>query len=145
MGVLPNSIDANSIANKRFIVRRGKLVALPLSFPSFFTSSFLSPMGKIRLLFEPFIPRGKEDANETVSSFIKRRLGQKLWIMLPIHLFLVYTHPNQKLFILVVPFRSWRNSKKYRSIFLGMFRKKYSQAATQNQTNFLYPRDAPTN
>ena len=49
----------------------------PLSFPSFFTSSFLSPMGKIRLLFEPFIPRGKEDANETVSSFIKRRLGQE--------------------------------------------------------------------
>ena len=71
---------------------------------------------------------------------------RKLWIMLPIHLFLVYTHPNQKLFILVVPFRSWRNSKKkYRSIFRYVQKKKYMQAATQNQTNFLYLRDAPTN
>ena len=125
MGVLPNSIDANSIANKRFIVRRGKLVALPLSFPSFFTSSFLSPMGKIRLLFEPFIPRGKEDANETVSSFIKRRLGQEA-LDYAANPFIsgVYASKPETLHLgSAFPFLE-ELEKKYRSIFLGMFRKK---------------------
>ena len=40
MGVMDHAIDADSITNKRFIVRSGKLVALPLNLPSFFLSSF---------------------------------------------------------------------------------------------------------
>ena len=77
MGVMDHAIDADSITNKRFIVRKGKLVALPLNLPSFFLSSFLSPLGKLRLLLEPFISKGNQDAKESVASFINRRLGKE--------------------------------------------------------------------
>ncbi len=77
MGVMDHAIDADSITNKRFIVRNGKLVALPLNLPSFFLSSFLSPLGKLRLLLEPFISKGNQNAKESVASFISRRLGKE--------------------------------------------------------------------
>jgi len=77
MGVIDHAIDADSITNKRFIVRNGKLVALPLGIPSFFISSFLSPWGKLRLLLEPLISKGNQDAKESVASFISRRLGKE--------------------------------------------------------------------
>jgi protoporphyrinogen/coproporphyrinogen III oxidase len=76
-GILEHAIDANQEANKRFIVRKGKLVALPNSFASFVSSSFLSPLGKLRLLLEPFLPRGKNRENESVASFVSRRLGRE--------------------------------------------------------------------
>jgi oxygen-dependent protoporphyrinogen oxidase len=76
LGVLELAIDANPEANLRFIVRGGKLISLPHGPASFLSSSFLSPMGKIRLLLEPLISKGK-NRDETVAEFISRRLGQE--------------------------------------------------------------------
>ena len=59
------------------IVRDGKIIDLPHSFPSFITSPFLSIKGKLRLLLEPFISRAKNSEQETVASFISRRLGKE--------------------------------------------------------------------
>ena len=75
-GLLDRAMDANLSANNRFIVRQGKLVTLPHSLPSFFTSPFLSLLGKLRLLGEPFIPSGK-NRDESVADFIVRRLGKE--------------------------------------------------------------------
>jgi oxygen-dependent protoporphyrinogen oxidase len=77
MGALTHALDANPKANKRFIVRNQKLVALPLNFKSFFSSPFLSPKGKLRMLLEPFLPKGNLDRLESVADFISRRLGQE--------------------------------------------------------------------
>ena len=76
LGALKLAIDANPEANLRFIVRGGKLISLPHSPASFLSSSFLSPLGKIRLLLEPLISKGK-NCDETVAEFISRRLGQE--------------------------------------------------------------------
>jgi len=76
IGILEQALDANPESNLRFIVRGGKLVALPKSLGSFLSSSFLSPIGKARLLLEPFIPRGK-NKEESVADFISRRLGKE--------------------------------------------------------------------
>lgn len=76
-GILKHAIDANQQANKRFIVRDETLVALPQGFTSFLTSKFLSPKGKLRLLLEPFLPRGTHDPDESVASFVSRRLGKE--------------------------------------------------------------------
>ena len=75
MGALTHALDANPKANKRFIVRNQKLVALPLNFKSFLSSPFLSPKGKLRILMEPFLPKGNANGLESVASFISRRLG----------------------------------------------------------------------
>jgi oxygen-dependent protoporphyrinogen oxidase len=75
--ILDHAIDANPEASKRFIVRNGDLMALPTGFTSFFSSKFLSARGKLRLLIEPFLPRGKDVASESVASFVARRLGNE--------------------------------------------------------------------
>ena len=76
LGILGRAIEANPDANLRFIVKNGKLVSLPHGLSSFLTSSFLSPFGKLRLLCEPFIPKGQK-MDETVADFISRRLGKE--------------------------------------------------------------------
>ena len=76
LGALEQVIDANPEANLRFIVRGGQLISLPHGPASFLSSSFLSPLGKIRLLLEPLISKGK-NSDETVADFISRRLGQE--------------------------------------------------------------------
>ena len=77
LDILDHAIDANVIAKKRFIVRAGKLVALPLNFPTFLSSRFLSPTGKLRILLEPFIRKSKS-SSESVAQFIERRLGREV-------------------------------------------------------------------
>ncbi len=76
LGILEQAIDANEEANLRFIVRGGQLISLPHSPASFLSSSFLSPLGKIRLLLEPLISKGK-NRDENVAEFISRRLGKE--------------------------------------------------------------------
>jgi len=61
----------------RYIVHDGRLVAVPTKLGQMVTSPLWSTRGKLRLLAEPFIPRGG-DERETVSEFIKRRLGSEL-------------------------------------------------------------------
>jgi oxygen-dependent protoporphyrinogen oxidase len=63
LSMLDRSIDANPEASLRFIIRSGKVVSLPHSLGSFFSSPFLSPLGKLRLLLEPFIPKVKKRMN----------------------------------------------------------------------------------
>ena len=58
-GLLDRAMDANPSANHRFIVRQGKLVALPHSLSSFLICPFLSLAGKLRLLGERHADRGQ--------------------------------------------------------------------------------------
>ena len=77
-GILDHAIDANPEAVKRFVVRKGKLVAMPHGLLSFLGSRFLSIPGKLRLLLEPFLPRGKANHEESVASFVSRRMGREV-------------------------------------------------------------------
>lgn len=69
------SRSASSEAN-RYLLRNGKLMPVPMKMHQLFTSPFWSLPGKLRLLAEPFIPKGDSD-NETVSQFVRRRLGNE--------------------------------------------------------------------
>ena len=75
--ILEQAIDADHNCSKRFIVRNSKIIALPTGFFSFLNSPFLSFQGKLRLLIEPFI-RPKNFKDETMASFIERRLGKEV-------------------------------------------------------------------
>ena len=77
--ILEHALDANPTSTKRFIVRNSKLVTLPQNFLSFLKSPFLSPLGKMRLLVEPFIPRKTMNIDsESMGAFVKRRLGSEV-------------------------------------------------------------------
>lgn len=72
-GVEADKVAANPQSSKRFILRGGKLVALPMSPPAFLATPLFSLGAKLRLLREPFIGRG--EGEETVAEFVRRRLG----------------------------------------------------------------------
>jgi protoporphyrinogen/coproporphyrinogen III oxidase len=76
IGLESELIQANAIAKNRYIVKNGSLVALPSSLVTFISSSLFSFKAKLRLLKEPFIPKGTNE-NESLSTFVSRRLGQE--------------------------------------------------------------------
>jgi oxygen-dependent protoporphyrinogen oxidase len=67
----------SSPAAPRFVDFRGRLHRLPSSPGSFVASALLSPAAKLRLLAEPFQPRGASD-EESVQNFFARRLGREV-------------------------------------------------------------------
>jgi len=76
--IFENLIDANQECSKRFIIKGGNIIPLPQSVSSFLTSSFLSPVGKLRLCMEPFISKRKAfSEDESMAQFVKRRLGRE--------------------------------------------------------------------
>ncbi|MCC6531624.1 MAG: protoporphyrinogen oxidase [Burkholderiales bacterium] len=64
-------------ANQRYLVQRGKLVPVPSRLGGLIRSPLWSLGGKLRLLAEPFAPRGGRP-DESVSEFVSRRLGREL-------------------------------------------------------------------
>ncbi len=78
-------LPANVKAEKRMIVKRGRLVTLPDTPLKFFTSSILSFGGKLRIMKEPFISQKIGDEDETIAGFGKRRLGEQAvtWMLDP--------------------------------------------------------------
>ncbi len=69
-----------------FILKGNKLHPIPEGFyllaPSrlmpLMTTSLLSPLGKLRAAFEPFIPVRKDPQDESVGAFVRRRLGREV-------------------------------------------------------------------
>jgi oxygen-dependent protoporphyrinogen oxidase len=74
LGLETDLQEANSSADKRFLVRNGRLVALPQSIVGGITTPLYNPLQKLRLLAEPFI--GKSNlSDESVTAFVSRRMG----------------------------------------------------------------------
>jgi oxygen-dependent protoporphyrinogen oxidase len=67
---------ATDEAKKRYILKNGKLHALPMNPVSFLTSRLFSARAKMRLMKEPFI-KSKSNRNETIAAFTERRLGRE--------------------------------------------------------------------
>jgi oxygen-dependent protoporphyrinogen oxidase len=76
-GLGSRRIYASPEANRRYIVRGGRPVAMPGSPVSFLTTSLFSFRAKLSLLGEPFRRRAPSDAEESVADFVTRRLGSE--------------------------------------------------------------------
>ncbi|MDH5286784.1 MAG: protoporphyrinogen oxidase [Betaproteobacteria bacterium] len=77
VGVLGERRDAGAVGSKRFIVRGGKLVALPTSPGAFLATSAFTLGAKLRLLREPFVAPAAAGAEESIADFVRRRLGNE--------------------------------------------------------------------
>lgn len=75
LGLAAELIPSNDAARKRFVYTRGKLHMLPASPPRFITSRLLGPIEKLRVLGELAIPGRKDDGDESIYDFGRRRLG----------------------------------------------------------------------
>jgi oxygen-dependent protoporphyrinogen oxidase len=68
------AVPGDAAARKRYVYRHGTLHLLPESPPAFLTSKLMSLPGRLRVMLEPFVPRGKVE-DETLADFARRRLG----------------------------------------------------------------------
>lgn len=78
-------IEAQTAHRRSFVVRKGKLAAVPEGFvlvaphrlTPVLSSPILSPWGKLRLLAELLIPRREAATEESLAAFARRRLGRE--------------------------------------------------------------------
>ncbi|HEY4417109.1 MAG TPA: protoporphyrinogen oxidase [Verrucomicrobiae bacterium] len=64
-------------AKKRFLVRDGKIRAMPVSPLGFLTTKLFSTKAKLAVLREPFIPARRDGQDESVAEFVTRRLNRE--------------------------------------------------------------------
>ena len=74
LGLEKRLLPSCDAARKRYIFRRGRLHQVPLSALEMVTSGLLSPLGKARLLCEPF-SRRRPEADESIHDFASRHIG----------------------------------------------------------------------
>ena len=76
-GLSHKLVKSNDKARKRYIQRYGALQRMPENGPAFFASKLLTWSGKFRLAMEFFVPQKKDDTDETLAHFARRRLGSQ--------------------------------------------------------------------
>lgn len=117
-------LDANPLAKRRYIVHEGRPVALPSGPVGFACSPLLSARAKLRLLAEPFLPRGSRMDVESFADFVRRRLGPEPLRMMacPFVAGIYAGDPELLSYRLAFP-RMYRLEREHRSLVLGGIRK----------------------
>jgi oxygen-dependent protoporphyrinogen oxidase len=85
VGLADELISTDPRYRRSFVVHRGRLVPVPEGFTLMspakvwpvLKTPLLSPLGKLRLASEYFIPGKRDDADESLTSFALRRFGQE--------------------------------------------------------------------
>jgi oxygen-dependent protoporphyrinogen oxidase len=78
LGLSGQRIEANPLAKKRYIVRRGRLLAVPASPTALFGTSLLSFGAKARLLSELFSRPRVRTSDISLEEFVRSHVGQEL-------------------------------------------------------------------
>jgi len=77
VGLEQRRLYSDPNAEKRFLVRDGRMVEMPGSAASFFGTKLFSTKAKLRLALEPFIRRAPAEAEESLADFVLRRIGRE--------------------------------------------------------------------
>ena len=85
LGLGDQLIETDARYRRSFVVRQGRLLPVPEGFvlmaPSRLMPLLMSPIlslrGKLRMLAEPFVPRRADEGDESLASFVRRRLGRE--------------------------------------------------------------------
>lgn len=73
-----NPLRSSDSSRRRFIFSEGRLHLLPESPAAFFRSDLLSLWGRLRMIYEIFVPRGRGE-DECLAQFARRRLGREAY------------------------------------------------------------------
>ncbi len=116
----PQLLVANPAAEKRFIVRHGRPNALPQSLWGAITTPVFNFTGKLRVLAEPFIPQNRNNPDETLASFARRRVGRE-FLDYAVNPFIggVYACAPEELCVRHALPRLWRLEQNHGSLVRG--------------------------
>jgi len=87
IGLGDDLVQTNPAYRQTYVVRKGRLYKLPEGFlmmaPTrlwpMAVTPILSPLGKLRAALEYFIPARKPEGDESVATFVRRRLGREVF------------------------------------------------------------------
>jgi oxygen-dependent protoporphyrinogen oxidase len=127
IGLQPHLVLANEAAHRRFIGKKGRMLALPSTVKDAITSPVLSILGKLRLLLEPFI--GRATREESIAEYVRRRLGHEMldWLIDPFISGVFAGDPEQLSVRAAVP-KVYALEKDYGSMIVGGLVKMRAQA-----------------
>lgn len=77
LGLRDQIVDPGSETSGVYVLDNASLHPIPVSPTRFFTTPLLTLRGKLRMLAEPFQPARRDDADESLADFVRRRLGQE--------------------------------------------------------------------
>jgi oxygen-dependent protoporphyrinogen oxidase len=85
LGMTDRLLGTNDFQRQVYVLNRGKpvplpdgvLLVVPTKFTPFALSPLISPLGKLRMGLDLFIPAKRDGADETLADFIRRRLGSE--------------------------------------------------------------------
>jgi oxygen-dependent protoporphyrinogen oxidase len=144
VGLAAERIEARPEAKKRYVLRGGRLIALPLSPPALVATPLFSLGAKLALLREPFVGRGDAGAEETVAQFVRRRLGGE-FLDYAINPFVagVYAGDPERLSVRAAFPRLHELERRYGSLIRGQFlgareRRRNPEQSKQSATMFSF-------
>jgi oxygen-dependent protoporphyrinogen oxidase len=87
LGLIEQLVQTDPAYRRTFVVRRGRLHRLPDGFlmmaPTqlwpLAVTPILSPLGKLRAALEYFLPKRKDEGDESMAGFVRRRLGGEVF------------------------------------------------------------------
>ncbi len=135
IGIGEEIVEANQKSNNRYIVRDGKLTALPTSPFSFLTTKAFSMGGKFRLLREFSVPPLDSDIEHSLASFFKQRLGEEIYTYAADPFISgIYAGDPEKLSVRHAFPRMWDFEQQHGSLLRGLIR---SAKAKKKDPNFI--------
>jgi protoporphyrinogen/coproporphyrinogen III oxidase len=78
LDLLDDVIPADPEANRRYVMRRGTLLPFPVTPWAMLSTRLLSTRAKLRVLMEPLVKARTDTSDESVASFVRRRLGREV-------------------------------------------------------------------
>ena len=134
VGTNPHQTKTYVYTNKKMrAMPEGLSLMVPTRFMPFVTSPLFSLAGKIRMGLDLVIPKKPDDADESLASFVRRRLGEEaLKKMAEPMLAGIYASDPEKMSIKATFPMFFQTEQKYRSLILGMLARKAQAGAASN-------------
>ncbi len=128
-GIMGRRISATPKAAVRYIVKNGRLVKLPGGPFGFAATPLFSLKAKLRLLQEPFIKPAPAETEESIATFVKRRLGRE-FLDYAVGPFVsgVYAGDPEKLSVRHAVPKIYALEEQYGSLIKGAIRKRKGPA-----------------
>jgi len=135
-GTNPNHPNTYVYLNNKLVsMPDGLSLMIPTKFLPFIFSSLFSWLGKIRMGMDLFIPKKKNNDDESLASFVRRRMGEEaLQKMAEPMLAGIYASDPELMSINSTFPMFVQTEQKYRSLILGMLARKRQQMTHKSKT-----------
>lgn len=150
MGLDDELLPTNDHLRKTFVLNKGKptplpdgvLLIVPTKIKPFALSTLISPLGKLRMGMDLFIPPKMDDEDETLAQFIERRLGSEALDKIAEPLMSGIYNADAQMQSLMATFPRFRAiEQKYGSLTKGMIAGQKARAqASSNGSQPLAPK-----